>query len=219
MISMFLSTRAGFTDTQLLISLLGVLVFPHEKASEFLGHLVSEYGRREEVVTVRFFREKNGQRHFRKDQDWDENYVREFPHRQLPKFLRHSISHFNILPIADGERFDGVRVWNRNEENLITFVGDVSFESFRPFAKHILRGLSSGYAEFEIKNPEDPLDELAREASHVRPKKNKPPKLSHDLWARWLETHENDPRAAKIALDHHMTAEIRKRQRGNPPPR
>jgi hypothetical protein len=196
----------------LLISLLGVLVFPHEKASEFLGHLVSEYGRREEVVTVQFFR-KDGRRHFRKDQDWNENYVREFPRRQLPKFLRHSISHFNILPIANGERFGGVRVWNRNEEDLITFVGDVSFESFRPFAKHILQGLSSGYAQFEIKNPEDPLDELEREPAQARPKRRSP-RLNDDHWAGWLELHGNDFYAAKTALDRHMA---RKRRRDNPP--
>jgi hypothetical protein len=144
----------GFADTQLLISLLGVLVFPHEKASDFLGHLVGKYSRTEEIVTVQFFR-RNGRCRFRTDQDWDETYIREFPVGELPRYLRNSISHFNVLPIANGKLFGGVRVWNRDDEGLITFVGDVSFESFRPFAKHILQGLSSRDAPFEIKNPED----------------------------------------------------------------
>jgi hypothetical protein len=95
-------------------------------------------------------------------------------------------------------------------------VGDVSFEPFRRFAKHILQGLSSRDTPFEIKNPEDPLAELAREPAQARPKG--PPKLNHDLWARWLELHENDLETAKIALDQHMAAEIRK-GRDNPPPR
>lgn len=110
-----------------------------------------------------------------------------------------------------------MRVWNRTPEGLITFVGDVSFESFGRFAKHILQGLSSRDAPFEIKNPEDPLDELAREPAQAR--RRGPPKLNHDLWARWLESHGNNFQAAKIALDRHMAAEIRKRRRDDPPPR
>jgi HEPN pEK499 p136 len=200
----------GFADTQLLISPLGVLVFPHEKASEFLGHLVRQYGRTEEIVTVQFFR-RNGRSYFRTDQDWDDTYVREFPVEELPQYLRNSISHFNILPIANGKLFGGVRVWNRNFEGLITFVGDVSFKSFRPFAKHILQGLSSSLAPFEIKNPEDPLDELAREPAQDLPRG--PPKLNHDLWARWLELHENDFEATKTALDRYMAAETGKGRR------
>jgi hypothetical protein len=60
----------GFGATQLLISLLGVLVFPHEKPSDFLGHLTRQYGRTEEIVSVQFFR-RNGRGYFRTDQDWN----------------------------------------------------------------------------------------------------------------------------------------------------
>jgi len=141
--------------------------------------------------------------------------TREFRVGELPQYLRNSISHFNILPIANGKRFGGVRAWNQTPEGLITFVGDVSFKSFRPFAKHILQGLSSGYAPFEIQDPEDPLAELER--AQARPRG--PPKLSHDLWARWLKLHESDFEAAKNALDGHMAAEIRKGRRDNRPPR
>jgi hypothetical protein len=97
----------GFADTQLLISLLGVLVFPHEKASDFLEHVVRQYSRTGEIVTVQFFR-RNGRCHSRTDQDWDETYVREFPVEQLPRYLRNSISHFNVLPIANGKSASGI---------------------------------------------------------------------------------------------------------------
>ncbi|WP_046869225.1 HEPN family nuclease [Microvirga massiliensis] len=198
----------GFADTQLLISLLGVLVFPHEKASEFLGHLTSRYPKIEDIVTVQFFRLK-GRRFHRSDPDWDESYVRNFPVRELPHYLRNGIAHFNVLPIANGKLFGGVRVWNRNPEGLITFVGDVAFERFRPFAKYVLQGLSSDDAPYRIENPEDPLDELAREEA---PADIRPPRLNRDHWVEWLEIHGNDAQSAKTALDRHMVAEIRRRR-------
>jgi hypothetical protein len=90
----------AFADTQLLISLLGVLVFPHEKASDLLGHLVETYPDVEEIVTIRFF-VKGGTPFCQSDEGW-EGAIRTFPKKDLPRYLRNSIAHFNILPIADG---------------------------------------------------------------------------------------------------------------------
>jgi len=203
----------GFADTQLLISLLGVLVFPQEKAERFLGTLTRSYPAVEDIITVQFFR-KGTRRYFRTDPGWDEAYVREFPMDKLPRYLRNSISHFNVLPLAkDGpsgqKLFGGIRIWNRNDEGRITFVGDMTFERFRPFAKYILRELSQEYAGHELNDPDDPLDELAREEASTTAKG--PPRLNHDIWAKWLEAHGNDFDAAKIALDRHLVAEARRR--------
>src|SRR5712672_701688 len=41
-----------FADTQLLISLLGVLIFPHEQAPEALGRLMRGYEPLNQVLTV-----------------------------------------------------------------------------------------------------------------------------------------------------------------------
>jgi hypothetical protein len=35
--------------------------------------------------------------------------------KSLPKLLRNSIAHFNVLPLKENGRFSGVRVWNKDE--------------------------------------------------------------------------------------------------------
>jgi hypothetical protein len=46
--------RVPYPDTQLLISLLGVLVFPHERTPGALGRLLKNYGALSNVVTIEY---------------------------------------------------------------------------------------------------------------------------------------------------------------------
>jgi hypothetical protein len=91
--------RAPYPDTQLLISLLGVLVFPHERTPGALGRLLKNYEALSNVVTIRYPKlnqsdielvEASGERH-----RIDPTSIEE-----LPRLLRNSIAHFNILPLV-----------------------------------------------------------------------------------------------------------------------
>jgi hypothetical protein len=51
--------KAPYSDTQLLISLLGVLVFPHERTPGALGRLLNNYEALSNVITIKYPRDQN----------------------------------------------------------------------------------------------------------------------------------------------------------------
>jgi hypothetical protein len=127
--------RPPYADTQLLISLLGVLVFPHERAPGALGNLLRGYKPLDSVVTVRYSR--HGPKKIEiTDPDGDAVIIDPTRLNKLPALLRNSIAHFNMLPIDIGGRFAGVRIWNRDNDGIITFVADIDFDHMRRPQSH-----------------------------------------------------------------------------------
>ena len=109
-----------YADTQLLISLLGVLVFPHERVPGSLGRALHGYPDLGEVVKIRYSAAGPKQAQFTNEagelETIDATHL-----DQLPRLLRNGIAHFNILPLAEGDRFGGIRIWNE-WKGEITFV-------------------------------------------------------------------------------------------------
>jgi hypothetical protein len=151
-----------YSDTQLLISLLGVLVFPHERTSGALGELLKDYEGLSDVVTIRYLRDALNPADIL-TVDGERERIDPTDVTDLPRLLRNSIAHFNVRPINNHGRFGGVRVWNRNK-GKITFVADLDFDKLRPMARHILVRLERADKGLTLDDPPDPLDEVEADA-------------------------------------------------------
>lgn len=199
-----------FADTQLLISLLGVIVFPHERSAEALGKLLSEYERLDQVLTIQHPKGiPNGKLIELTGADGLTERVDPSSIANLPRLLRPSIAHFNVLPLERGGRFSGIRVWNVNDQDVITFVADIDFDAFRPLAKRVLTELADpSRDDLSLVDPEDPLDVLRRETA--KPKaKGKAPRPVDNAWNALLEACGGDEEKARnemtTALKQHAS--------------
>lgn len=156
------SDNPPFADTQLLISLLGILIFPHERTPNALGELLDGYeAPLNDIIRVRYSAEGGG----RVSLDGGNGPAEIIDTRslkELPRLLRNSIAHFNIRPLDLDGRFGGIRIWNRNKRGDITFVADLNFDAFRPLARHILHSLHDREG-LALDDTLDPLDELRKE--------------------------------------------------------
>jgi hypothetical protein len=192
--------RPPFSDTQLLMSLLGVLVFPHEKAPGALGEIMRGYTPMHRVLNVVYSRHGG---------EWIEmtgsegEAVMVDPTRlsNLPKLLRNSLAHFNILPINKEGRFAGIRLWNRDWNEQITFVADVDFDEMRSLARHVLKVLREQQSDLNLQDPEDPMVEVEAERRELMVHSRKVPRLNRDIWERLLDAHGGDAGKAKTTLD------------------
>lgn len=155
------SDEPPYSDTQLLISLLGVLIFPQERTPQALGQLLEGYpGALEKNITIRHPKSADGVVMIA-GPDGDDHAIDPKSMKELPRLLRNSIAHFNIRPIgSDDGRFTGVRIWNVNKRSEITFIADLDFDRFRPLAEHILQILIN-HEGLKIDDPTDPLQRLA----------------------------------------------------------
>ncbi|MGN8094162.1 HEPN family nuclease [Methylobacterium sp. 22177] len=197
-----------FADTQLLISLLGVIIFPHERSAEALGTLLSEYGRLDQILAIRHPKSaRNGSLIELPGPDGQAERVDPNSIANLPRLLRHSIAHFNVLPLEQDGRFSGIRVWNVNEQDVITFVADIDFDAFRPLAKRVLTELADpSRDDLKLADPEDPLEVLRREVP--KPKaKGKAPRPVDTAWNPLLEACGGDEEKAR----KEMTAALKQR--------
>lgn len=150
-----------FSNTQLVISLLGVLIFPHERAPDALGDLLEGYrGPLEQIVSIRYSADASGLVSLPVAEGVAEA-IDPKSLKNLPRLLRNSIAHFNIRPIDVNGRFGGIRIWNRNRRQEIDFVADLDFDAFRPLAEHILSSLHDREG-LQLVDPPDPLDELMK---------------------------------------------------------
>jgi hypothetical protein len=195
-----------FADTQLLISLLGVLVFPHEKAPAALGEIVRGYKPLHRVLTVRY--STHGPDQLEMTSTEGEPVIVD-PRKlsNLPRLLRNSLAHFNILPINKEGRFAGIRIWNRDLNEQITFVADVDFDQMRSLARHVLSVLSKPNSDLNLRDPEDPMAELeALKGREVAPC-SKVPRLNGHIWQRLIDAHGGDAGKAKTTLDRLMVRE------------
>ncbi|WP_279357267.1 HEPN family nuclease [Methylobacterium indicum] len=183
------ATVASFPETQLLVSLLGVLVFPQQRSEQALDEILRGYEPLEAAITILHRSEVPGRKRPEADQG------------NLAALLRHCIAHFNVLPIERGGDFVGIRVWNVHE-GRITFVADLEFTELRRLARHVLERLSSG--DPRLGNPIDPMDRLLQQ----RPEQTsrKPPKISDAVWEPILEACDGD----RVRAHRHMDQALRK---------
>ena len=180
--------RPVYSDTQLLISLLGVLVFPHERAPDALGELLKGYNDLSDVVNIRYRRG---------------NYIEDpCSIKSLPRLLRNSIAHFNVLPLKENGRFSGVRVWNKDEAGNVTLVADLAFDVLRNLARHILGELAQLKHDKNLHDPEDPLDESGKlKIEFMENELKKPPGISNSVWTPFFIACNGDMDWAKEEMD------------------
>jgi hypothetical protein len=150
-----------YADTQLLISLLGILIFPHERVPDALGELLNDFDAPlDAIIKVRYSSEVHGGITL-PGPDGVPETIDAGSLKDLPRLLRNSIAHFNIRPIDVDGRFGGIRIWNRNRRGQMTFVADMDFDAFRPLAYHILHCLHDREG-LPLDDPPDPLEEVNR---------------------------------------------------------
>lgn len=195
-----------FSDTQLLMSLLGVLVFPHEKAPGALGDIMRGYEPMGRVLHVVYSRHGSGRIEMT---DAEGEAVMVDPTRlsNLPRLLRNSLAHFNILPINKEGRFAGIRIWNRDWDEQITFVADVDFDEMRTLARHVLKVLREQQSDLNLQDPEDPMAEVEAQRGESMERLRKMPRLNRDIWERLLDAHGGDAGKTKTTLDRMMKRE------------
>jgi HEPN pEK499 p136 len=191
--------RPPYTDTQLLISLLGVLVFPHERTNGALGRLLSNYDGLSRVVAIRYSAAGPGRVEIT-GSDGERETVDPTSIRNLPKLLRNGIAHFNIRPIERNGSFAGIRVWNKDDSEQITLVADLDFSELRPLARYILNALAEAKSDLRLDDPPDPLELLAHTRASTADKP-KAPRIIDYVWKRVLESHNGDACQAKQFVD------------------
>jgi hypothetical protein len=195
-----------YEDTQLIMSLLGVLVFPHEQSPAALGALLEDFDRLDEVIDIKYQRDKD--RIVLVDENDETTAIdvkNEDTIRQLPRILRNCIAHFNVRPLRHPEaheRFGGLRVWNRDLSGKITFIGDIHFDQLRGLAKHILCGLADGDGGHDFQDQPDPLEELHQGNPEGKPPKA--PKIVLQVWEGFLALTNGDADAAKQLVDREL---------------
>jgi HEPN pEK499 p136 len=199
--------RSPYPDTQLLTSLLGVLVFPNHRTPEALGELIKGYPELSQIVIVRYPVNGAGPVEL-VGADGERECIDPKTVEGLPRLLRNSIAHFNIRPLESNGRFSGVRVWNEDDDSRITFVADVRFEHLRSLAKHILKTLAEGRRDLKLKDPPDPLETLRRQSKETI-RRRRAPRLTDSIWEKWVAAHGGDYDRAKAAIDRCLRDAVR----------
>lgn len=197
-----------YADTQLLISLLGVIVFPHERSSSALGRLLAEHKDLDRVLTIRHPKgmPKGGKIELT-GKDGQPERVDPRSVADLPRLLRNGVAHFNLLPLNRSGRFSGIRIWNENDRGVITLVADLDFDAFRPLARSVLKELADpSRDDLDLKDPEDPLDTLRRRAS-APARAVKAPRPIDNVWNALLDACGGDEEKAR----NEMTAALKRR--------
>lgn len=200
--------RAPYSDTQLLISLLGVLVFPHARTPEALGKLLCEYGNLASVITIRHSAGDTNAVELTAP-DGTRETVDPRSIEGLPRVLRNSIAHFNVRPIDRDGRFGGVRIWNEDDADQITFVADLEFAELRPLARGILTALAEARSDLDLDDPDDPLEVLARQNSATVELPRKAPRITDHVWDRILAAHAGNYDHAKTFVDRVLQRELK----------
>jgi hypothetical protein len=182
------------------MSLLGVLVFPHEKAPAALGEIMRGYKPLHRVLNVVYSRHGT-ERIEMTGLEGEAVMVDPTRLSNLPSLLRNSLAHFNILPISKEGRFVGIRIWNRDWNEQITFVADVDFDEMRSLARHVLNVLREQQSDLNLRDPEDPMAEVEAQRGELMVPSPKMPRLNRDIWKRLLDAHGGDAGKTKTTLD------------------
>jgi len=118
--------RQVYEVTQLVNSILGLLVFPQQEYVDQIPHIALDELRRDgwpiPKVTGRF------------------EQVRDL--NQLIRYLRNAITHFNIKFIGDGQNeIEVLRVWNENDRGRKTWEAVLSVSDLRGIAERFIEFL------------------------------------------------------------------------------
>jgi hypothetical protein len=203
-----------YSDTQLLISLLGVLVFPHEKAPGALGQLMRGYKSLGRVVNI-VYSIRDDARVEIAETDGEPVIVDTGRMTDLPRLLRNSIAHFNILPLNTDGRFFGIRIWNRRDlDKQITFVADIDFDEMRSLARHILGELRKARADIPLQDQEGPMLEVEFQRKNPVEPPAKVPRLNPDIWKHFVDAHDGKVDAAKTTMDRLLKRKADELRRG-----
>jgi hypothetical protein len=208
-----------FTDTQLLISTLGFLVFPHERAPDALGKLLKDFDKTFSLADVMTVVHPKGDHQSIEiaDEDGSPVFVDYGAIDSLPRLLRNSIAHFNVRPLkTESERFGGIRVWNMSPAGEITFIADICFDELRTLARFLLSKLANGGEAKDIDDPADPIELLQKQQERCAT--SRMPKLNRDHWQAALKINGGDPRKAKTWIDRTLSAGLQAVTDGNGPP-
>lgn len=190
--------RPPYADTQLLILMLGVLVFPHERTPEALAELLAGYKSVSQTVTIRYDLANP-----------DAETIRPEDVKNLPRLLRNGIAHFNVLPLGDrGGRFTGVRVWNEDDDGYVTLVADLDFKELRRVARYVLKALAKPTRDLCLGDPEDPLANGPPARPPIR-NPPQPPRLSDTVWKSLLSACGGDAQWARTEMDRTLRARAR----------
>jgi hypothetical protein len=194
-----------YADTQLLISLLGVLIFPHEKAPRALGNLLRDYKPLDRVLKIQY--SLHGDKEIElTDADGETVLVNPAVITNLPTLLRNSVAHFNVLPIDRGGRFSGIRIWNK-ANGRITFVADIDFDELRLLARHVLSAMREQRVDVPLEDPHNPMIEVEEQRHKPMPLERKLPRLNRDIWERLVDGHGGNADAAKMTMDRLLKRE------------
>jgi HEPN pEK499 p136 len=203
-----------YSDTQLLISLLGVLVFPHARTPEALGKLLCEYGDLGRILKIRY--PTGGARSIElTGLQGERECIDPTSIGGLPRVLRNGIAHFNVRPIDENNRFAGIRIWNEDESGRITLVADLDFAEFRPLARRILTALAEGKSnlksDLRLDDPPDPLETLRRRATpSADPSARKAPRIKEHVWRQILAAHGGEHDRAQRFVDQVLQREVKR---------
>lgn len=202
-----------YADTQLLISTLGIVVFPHEHNREAFGDLISSVGDLRKIVKVKFPHAVTGQIEIVGIDGTIEN-IDAHSSLGLARFLRNAIAHFDMRPINKDGRFAGIEVWNKNEAGEITMIADLEFDGFRSIATHVLQALArDDYWEFDFADPPNPWDQVQDHAINLGKNTTKAPKVTDAAWLPILEACRGDERKAKMLIDRCLGNEVKRIRR------
>jgi hypothetical protein len=114
----------AYEVTQLINSLLGLLVFPQQRFWEKLRPIPLD-----DLEWVRF--------HQRSSQSCDDL-------KQLVRYVRNSISHFNVnFGDATGE-ITHLELWNRDRTHNVTWRAEIAVDDLRTFAVEFINGIIDG---------------------------------------------------------------------------
>jgi hypothetical protein len=194
-----------YADTQLLISLLGVLIFPHEKAPRALGDLLRNYKPLDRVLKIKYPLHSDKEIELT-DADGETVLVNPANITNLPTLLRNCVAHFNVLPIDRGGRFAGIRIWNR-ANGRITFVADIDFDELRLLARHVLHALREQRVDVALEDPHDPMIEVEEQGHKPVPSELKVPRVNRDIWERLVDGHGGNSAAARTTMDQLLKKE------------
>lgn len=202
-----------YADTQLLISMLGIVVFPHEHSREAFSNLISSVGDLPKIVKVKFPRAVTGQIEIVGIDGSIEN-IDARSSVGPARFLRNAIAHFNMRPINEDGRFAGIEVWNKNEAGEITMIADLDFDGFRSIATHVLQALArDDYWEFDFADPQNPWDQVKDRTINLGKNATKAPKVSDAAWFPILDACHGDYRQAKTLIDRCLANEVKRIRR------
>lgn len=114
----------AYEVTQLINSLLGLLVFPQQRFWDTLKPIPLS-----ELEWVKF-QQRSGQ-------SCDDL-------KQLVRFVRNSVSHFNVNFEDEAGKIARLEMWNRNNAGQTTWRADISVTDLREFAVGFISGIIDG---------------------------------------------------------------------------